>query len=225
MHLIHTLYGVLDTNGQHHRRQAKPVAQLVSLLNRAQVHGHHGANLLAPDVVTMRLQIFANGPGHAAQQHIIDGAIQRLAHGFHLFQRNGLAPRHTLGGAGYAFQPRGGVIGHQRQGSRVAECLVGHPGQIEGTGQALFHPFLRLRQHFQRIGRSAASRVQSPDGNVGERLDQGIGQPVFCGFQALAVGFRRLARGWRKTPIHQRLRYGNQRDAVCYAMVDTYHHG
>ena len=162
-HLINPLHRVVNANRQHDGCQAKVVAQLVGVRHWAQVDRHHGANLLALDLITVCQQILPDGTGHAAHQHVVDGAVERLADRLDLFERDGLAPGDAFGGARHALEPRGGVIGHKHQCGGVGGNLVGHFGQIHcsvnSPADALLNAFLRVVEYIHGPGGTGTCHV------------------------------------------------------------------
>ena len=228
-HLVHALHRVLHTNGQNHGRQAKAVAQFVGLLNRAQVHRHHGPDFLACNLITERLEVFTNGASHATQQDIVDGTVQGPSDGLHFCQWNRLTPRHPFARTGNAFEAGGGVIGHERQRGTVTNHLVRQPGQFDRTAQtlfdALFNAFFRLAHHPHDAGGPVTRRTECFHRHLRQRLDQRVQNPVLGAVTPLMGRFIDSTLRWRQPTVHQRLRDGNQGNAICNAMVNTHHQG
>ena len=223
-HFINPLHRIVQADRQHHGCQAETVAQLVGLLDRAQVDRHHGANLLAADVIAKGLQVSTNCTGNTTQQHVVDRAVQGLAHSLDFIQRNRIAPRHAFAQARDALETCWRVVGHQRQRGRVAHHPVGHARQIHRTRKPFFHALLRLHQHVDGAGRAAAGTVDRLHCHVGQWFDQGVGDPVLGPFHPVPKRLARLALGRQGATVHQGLRDRDQRNAVGDAMVDPHHH-
>ena len=217
-HFVHALDGVGDADGQHQRHQAEMVAQLPGLFHGAQIHRDHGADLLALGGIPMAAQIVADGPGHAGQQHVIDRAVQRLANGLDLVQRQGRAPGHALGVAGDALEQRGRVVRHEGQCGRVADELVAQAGRVHRSGQAVLHGFFGVEQHVQRFGGAVAHQVECLHGHAREGLDQRVGNPVLGVGGGLLTAFGGLC-----TAVHQRHGHRDQGNPVGNAVVQAHH--
>ena len=214
-HFVHALNWIGHANGKHQRSQAKAVAQFVSLVQRTQIHWHHGADFFARGVVAMAFEVFAQGTGHTTEQHVIDRAIERFAHGPHFVQRNRRAPGHPLGGAGFALQTGGRVVGHQGQRGQIAHQLHAQLGHVQRTRDAMAW----VTQHVQGFGSAVARCAQGLDRQVGKGLEQGVGNPIF------RPGRRSLlfALGRRQATIDQGGGDRYQGNAVGNAVVDAHH--
>ena len=208
----------MQPDWQHQRGEAKTVAQLVGFVQRAQVDRHHGANLFAVHLVTQLAQIAANRPGHTAQQHVVDRTVQRLAHRFDFGQRNGAAPGHPFGGARFAFEAGGRVVGHQGQGSGVVHHLPGHTGHTGGIEFTGTHGFFRGTQRVQGASGPFTGHTQRLHGHTCQGFDQGVGNPVLGAFRCFAAAARRR----RGTTVHQRHGDRDECNTVGNTVVDPH---
>eukprot|EP01137_Pigoraptor_chileana_P033844 Opistho-2@25429 len=176
-HGVEPLDRIGNADRQHQRHEPEAVAQLVGLLQRPQVHRHHGADLLARRVLALLQQIAADGAGHAAQQHIVDRGMKRLAHGLDGIELQAVVPGHALVRAGLALEPRRRVVGHQGKGGDVADRLVAHARHVQGavhrvTGTGRVHPGVH------RLGHAGTGHADSLDRHIAGRTQEGVGQPV-----------------------------------------------
>ena len=127
---VDTLNRVGQPDGQHQRGQSELVAKLVGTVWRTQIDRHHGTNFFATGAVTMLLEVGTNGAGDTTEQHIVDGAIQRLANRLNFNQRDWSAPGHPLGVTRDTLQPGGRIVGHERKGRQIGHGMVSKFGQI-----------------------------------------------------------------------------------------------
>ncbi len=119
------------------------IAEILGMLQRAQIDRHGGTNLNVFRIFTAAAQIVIQCAGGRGDQHIVDRTAQSPAHRLDFIQRQRLGPGHALARAQTALEPGWRIVTEQQRGGQFVSDVDG----FCGIGTDLFR-LTQYTQHF-----------------------------------------------------------------------------